>query len=92
LWHVAHRGTSHDLIVFPVVIVDRREATQADIGCSLEVGVLHARGDRDLLGIGIIDYVNPSRGCRRSAAKLLTKDEARRFTGTGRSEPPAGVL
>ena len=55
-------GTSHDLIVFTVVIVDRREATQADIGCSLEVGVLHARGDRDLLGIGIIDYVDPSHG------------------------------
>jgi hypothetical protein len=42
LW--PHRGTTvfHDLIVFAVLIVDRREAAQADIGCSLEVGVLAA--------------------------------------------------
>ena len=46
-----------DLIVFAVVIVGRRDAAQAD--CSLEVGVLHARGNGDLLGIGIIDNVDP---------------------------------
>jgi hypothetical protein len=40
----------------------RRKAAQADIGCGLEVGVLYARGDRDLLGIGIIDDVDPSPG------------------------------
>jgi hypothetical protein len=55
-------GTSHDLIVFAVVIVDLRKAAQANIGCSLKVGILHARGDRDLLGIGIIDDVDPSHG------------------------------
>jgi hypothetical protein len=49
LWHVAHRGTADDLIVFADVIIGRCKAAQADIGCSLEVGVLHAR---DLLGIG----------------------------------------
>jgi hypothetical protein len=51
-----------DLIVFAVVIVGRRDAAQADIGCSLEVGVLYARGDSDLLGIGIIDDVDPAPG------------------------------
>ena len=51
-----------DLIVFAVVIVGRRDAAQADIGCSLEVGVLYARGDSDLLGIGIIDDVDPAHG------------------------------
>jgi hypothetical protein len=64
LWPVAHRVITvpYHLIVLAVVIVGRRDAAQADIGCSLEVGVLHARGDGDLLGIGIIDDVDPSRG------------------------------
>ncbi len=51
-----------DLIVFGVVIVGRRKAAEADIGCSLEVRILHARGDRDLLGVGIIDNINCSAG------------------------------
>jgi hypothetical protein len=56
------RAPAHDLAVFAVVIVGRRDAAQADIGCSLEVGVLYSRGDRDLVGIGVIDDVDPSRG------------------------------
>ena len=70
LWHVAHRGPSHDLIIFAVVIVRRRKAAKADIGCSLEVGVLYARGDRDLLGIGIIDNIDSSAGRDTEVAQI----------------------
>ena len=52
----------NELVVFAVVIVRWGKAAQADIGCSLEVGVLYARGDGDLVGIGVIDDVDPSRG------------------------------
>src|SRR5262249_24561649 len=48
------------LAVFAIVIVGRRVAAEADIGCGLEVGVLHARGDGDLLGIGIYRLQRPA--------------------------------
>ena len=66
MWPVPHRGSTitvpNDLVVFALVIVGPRDAAQADIGCTLEVGVLYARADRDLVGIGVIDDVDPSRG------------------------------
>jgi hypothetical protein len=64
------RGRSHDLIVFVVVIVGRRKTAQADIGCSLEVRILHARGDRDLLGVGIIDNIDSSAGRDTEVAQI----------------------
>src|SRR6516165_6972507 len=75
LWRVAHRGSTimlpRDLIVFAVVIVGRRDAAEADIGCSLEVGVLHARGDGDLLGIRILDDVDPAHGRNAEIAQIV---------------------
>src|SRR5262245_56726442 len=57
--------------VFAVVIAGRRDAAEADIGCGLEVGVLHARGDGDLLGIGIVDDVDPAHGRNAEIAQVV---------------------
>ena len=40
-------------------------------GCSLEVGVLHARGDGDLLGIGIVDDVDPAHRRNAEIAEII---------------------
>src|SRR4029450_128273 len=64
-------GTSS---VFAVVIVGGRHAAEAGIACGLEVGVLHARCDGDLVGIGIVDDIDPAH--RRNA-------EIAQFLGTG---------
>jgi hypothetical protein len=65
------KAVSHDLIVFAVVIVGRRDAAQADIGCSLKVGVLYARGDSDLLGIWIINDVDFAHGRNAEIAQVV---------------------
>src|SRR5262249_25215151 len=57
--------------VFAVVIVGARHAAEAGIACSLEIGVLHARCDSDLLGIGVVDDIDPAHGRNAEIAQLL---------------------
>jgi len=59
------RVLADNLAVFAVVIVGRRYTAQANIGCGLEVGVLYARGDSNLLGVRIVDVDIATLGNRR---------------------------
>src|SRR5262245_3533328 len=63
-------GACANSSVFAVVIVGGRHAAEAGIACGLEVGVLHARCDGDLLGIGVSRRYRPRSWskCRDSAA------------------------
>src|SRR5262245_20086876 len=59
------------LIVLAVEVIGRRQAAEADKGCGLEVGVLHARGDGDFAGIGIVHYVHPAPARNAEIAQIL---------------------
>src|SRR5262249_44928350 len=62
---------ARELAVFAVVIVGRGQAAEAGIACGLEVGVLHARCDGDLLGIGIVDDIDPAHGRNAEIAQIV---------------------
>src|SRR5215470_5083420 len=57
--------------VFAGVIVGGHQAAEAGIACGLEVGVLHARGDGDLVGVGVVDDIDPAHGRNAEITELL---------------------
>src|SRR5262249_4793631 len=59
------------LSVLAVEVIGRRQAAEADIGCGLEVAVLHARGDGDLARIGIVHHVHSAPARNAEIAQIL---------------------